>query len=247
MSNVRLNHYRKLTVICAVVATILVQSLNASLAAPSLPLTGAVAEADIRAESRTLDTFVNDFASLDKQIAALNKKSSVTRAEFNALQSKADDLKRRLAEVQNALREMIKKLKAAGQWEGLDAAVLAKISDPKFQDFVRREGFKKTLEEVAAQLQSAATEISGPLDVLRNKVSARGSDSILKPGLSAFAFHAVRVAYTPAPALVFASFKCRLANLRFGVTGAILGSPSEKSINALSCYCLGSQAACDAL
>jgi hypothetical protein len=49
---------------------------------------------------------------------------------------------------------------------------LAKFNNPTFQDFVRRDGFKHTLEDVAANLSSNAKEISKPLDLLRNRVKA---------------------------------------------------------------------------
>jgi hypothetical protein len=243
------SNYRKLTVISAVVTMMLAQIVTTSVATTSPVPSPAYADADISAESRTLDAFVIDLGTFDKKGAELAKKASLTRAELDSHERTANDLKRRVSGIQSALVEAIRKLKAAGQWENIDQIVLAKISDSRFQDLVRREGFKKTLEEAASGLSNHANEIVGSLDVLRNKVKAQAQDPIFEPANSTVASRVIRVAYTTAPAMFAFNIKCRLAYLRVGFSGAVKsnGQPTDRSVNAMQCYCEGSQPACDAL
>ncbi len=240
-------NYRTLMVICAVVTMMLTQIATTSVATTSPA--PAFADADLSGESRTLDTFVVELGVFDKKGADLAKRASLTRAEFVTYERQGEDLKRRVSGVQNALRQVIDKLKAAGQWDNLDQTLLAKINDSVFQNFVRSEGFKKTLEEVAAGRNINVNEIANPVNALRNKVQGQAPGSVFNPTDSTLALRAVRVAYTPAPAMVAASVRCRLSYLRVGISGAVKvsGQPTDRSVNALQCYCLGNQGACDAL
>jgi hypothetical protein len=237
-------NYRKLTTLGAIVIMMLAQIVTTSVATTSPAPAPAFADADINAESKTLDAFVIDLARFDKKSAELGKKATIAHLEYELHERTANDLKRRLSEVQNALREAIRKLKAAGNWDNLDQIVLAKISDARFQAFVRSEGFKKTLEELATGLSNNANEIARPLEALRNKVQGQMQDPIYERGNTA---RVVRVAYTPVPAVAAFNTRCRLAYLRVGFTGAFnKGNPSDRAQNAFDCYCNGDQAACQA-
>jgi hypothetical protein len=233
MTKQRFN-YRKLTAISAVVATILVQVLSTSVATTSASPSVAFTEADLSSESRTLDSFVGDLATFDRKGVELGKKASLTRAEFAGHEQSANDLKRRLSGIQSALREAIRKLKVAGQWDNLDQTVLAKISDPKFQSFVRNEGFKKTLDEAASGLANDANQISASLDVLRNKVQG----AVFEPRESR-QLRAVRVAYTPSPAMFGLNLRCRLSSIRVGFSGLVHGSPNAGARASFNCHCFG--------
>jgi hypothetical protein len=239
MKNNRHNQHKAM-VILSLAAFVFLQSLHLTTSARPLP--GTVADANLSAESRALDSFLADLAKLDKKSLELSKKASLTRTEFDAHQRTADDLKRRLSAVQNALRDAITKLKAAGQWEQLDQIVLAKISNSKFQEFVRRDGFKRTLEAAASTLSNDANEIDSPLSILRNKVQARVQDSIDGPtGRVGLALRAVPVAYTPPPALFKSKARCSLAYLRAGISGAFnpTRGPSERANLGVLCFCDG--------
>jgi hypothetical protein len=245
MQRIGLNH-RTLAGIFGVVTIILAQIVNTSVATPSPASTPILVDADLTPESTTLNGFVNDLRKFDKKSADLGRKASLTRAEFDSHERTAGDLRRRLSAVQNALSTAIRKLKAAGQWENLDQIVLAKISDSGFQGVVRREGFKKVLEE-AVSSRFEADEIVTSLDALRNKVTGQTRDSS-GPANSTLASRAIRVSYTPARAMA-TNAKCRLACLRMGITGCFSrsGESSDRSSMAQSCYCFGNQAACNAL
>jgi hypothetical protein len=238
MKNTRHNQHKAM-VILSLAAIVFLPSLHLTTSARPLP--GTVADANLSAESRALDSFLADLAKLDKKSVELSKKSSLTRTEFDAHQRTADDLKRRLSAVQNALRDAITKLKAAGQWEQLDQIVLAKISNSKFQEFVRRDGFKRTLEVAASTLSNDANEIDSPLGILRNKVQAQVQDSIYTPGRGGLALRAVPVANTPPPALFKSKARCSLAYLRAGISGAFnpTRGPSERANLGILCFCDG--------
>ena len=244
-------NYRKLTILWAIVIMMLAQVVTTSVATTSPAPAPAFADADISAESRTLSAFVTDLGKFDKKSAELSKRPSIAHVEYELHERTANDLKRRLPGVQNALREAIRKLKAAGQWDNLDQIVLAKISNASFQATVRSEGFKKTLEELASGLSNNANEISSPIDALRNKVKAEVHDPIFERGNTALVSRVARVAYTPAPAVSASSVRCRLAYLRLGFSGAVgaggtVGDPSKPAQNAYDCYCNGDQGACQA-
>jgi hypothetical protein len=241
--------YRKLTVVCAVVIIMLAQIVTTSVATPSSATTPAFVDTDLDTESRTLDTFVDDLGKFDKHGRELGKKASLTAAELDLHERTANDLKRRVSGVQSALGAMVRKLKAAGQWNDLDEIVLAKVGDSNFQDFVRREGFKKTLEELSSGLSNNTNELINPLDALRNRVKAQAQDPSFGPANSILAPRLVRVGYTTAPVMFATNAKCRLAQLRrgFGAAFSKSGRPSPHAANAVGCYCSGNQESCDAL
>lgn len=212
--------------------------------------TAAFTGVDLNSEIRTLDSFVTDLGKLDKRRVELAKNGSLTSAEFTSLQNSAEDLKRRLSAVQNSLREITRKLKAAAQWEDLDATVLAKIGDSKLQSLIRRLGFKQVLENAASRFSSEGDEISSPVDDLRERVKkAQVQPSIFEPRNSAFTLRNARVAYDPAPALTETSLRCRVSLLRFGLSRAFSssGHASQNSIDATNCFCFDSPNACLAL
>src|SRR5687767_9710708 len=106
---------RKFVVLCSLSVTVFAQF--------GLTSTAAVPKAELANEARTLDRFVDDLFKLDRKTGELTKKASLNQTEFDSLKGSADDLKRRLSEVQNALRGVITKLKAAGEWDDIDSRV----------------------------------------------------------------------------------------------------------------------------
>jgi hypothetical protein len=209
--------------------------------------TGFVAGVDLKSESRILDAWVNDLVAYDKQCKRLGLKTSLTRAELEPVQRSSDDLKRRLSSLQSALREAIRKLKAAGQWDKLDATLAAKIRDAKFQSIARQQSFRQTLEDAATQLGGEAAEISAPLEPLRKKITAR----LQLPQVNSPASNPalVRVAYNPAPTMFAASLRCRISWLRFGLSQAFSDDlqASDKARYSVGCYCQNDSLDCDHL
>jgi len=223
---------------CAVLTAIVTPVALASISAArtSSPPAIAFSDVDLNSEGRTLDAFVNDLGKFDKRTAELGKKASLTNDEFSSHQRLADDLRRRVSTVQDALRQIVAKLRAAGQLDDIDQTMLAKVRDPEFQAILRRDGFKKVLEEAASSLSNGASEIVSLPDSLRNKLGAKIPDSVFEPGRSALALRVVPVSFRSAGG---ASFKCRVAYLRVGFTRARNSSaqPSLDATIALRCYC----------
>lgn len=237
---------RKLMALSAIVATLLVQIVSTSVATTSPP---ALTDVDLSAEIRTLDTFLNDLVSYDRRGKELSRKPALTRAELVAYEQTATDLKRRLFGVQNALRQVITKFKAAGLYERLNETALERVTDPDLQAFARREDFKRLLEDAASNLSNETNQISAPVEALRSKVQAQMQDRLNDRGESDLARRAIRVAYTPTPAVLALNLMCRMAYLRAYVTKAFSRDllPSERSNNAYQCYCQGNGAACSEL
>jgi hypothetical protein len=238
-----IENFRKVLVVTAIAALMIFQ-IGKSAATTSLPTAPAVADADLSAEGQILDTYVDNLVAFDKKGADLGKKSSLTRAEFVAYERVGEDLKRRLAEVQSALRRAIDKLKAAGQWNNFDQIVLARVSAPRFEALVRQESLKKTLEDLAEGRSINVNEILAPADVLRNKVQGRVQDSIFERGNSTLASRATRVAYATAPTMFTHPVRCAIAQIRVGLTrpfntkNSPKGAPSVNANNAFLCYCM---------
>jgi uncharacterized protein YukE len=228
---------RRAIVTITIAAVVLFQSFNLAINVEATPR--PTPEADVSAEGRILDSFADALAALEKKQIELGKKATLTRAEFDAHQRNANDLRNRVSAVQNALQEIIRKLKAAGQWDNLDSLVLAKISDSRFQDFARREGFKRILEAAATGLSTDANEITNPLDSLRNKIRAQAQDLRFAPDQSPMALRAIPVAYAPANTAFAVSFKCRVAAVRLGVSGFVHGSPTREATLGWNCSCFG--------
>lgn len=229
-----------MAILSALAAIISLMSLQLAISARTA--TGVIADADLSAEDRIIDSFVNDLGKFDKRGLELGKKAALTRLEFDAHQRDADALRNRVSGVQNALREVIRKLKAAGQWDNLDQIVLAKFNDSKFQEFVRRDGFKRTLEDAALNLSGDAGDIAKPLDSLRRKIQAQASEGGFEPPNSALTSRAVRVAFQPEPVALTAGLRCRAAAVRFGVAGFVYGATDKanKAREAYNCACFGS-------
>ena len=258
MIKARLTHTR-LTVMCLVAAALAVPAgksiaTTSGMTSPIASAGTALSDAEISSESRLLDAFVTDLGRFDKKTADLARKVSFTSSELEGQQRVADDLKRRLSAVQNALRQIIIKLKASGQWDRLDEAVLAEVSDPVFRELSRRESFKRTLEDAASGLTNSANDISKPLDALRSKVKAQLQEPVSEPASARLAARPLPVSYSSAGPVFNVSFKCRVAFLRVGFSRAInsSGQASTFATTAVRCYCgTGNpdttQAACDAL
>ena len=242
MSTVR-NSIRKRTVLGAVLALAMIPNLSAFRAIGSSPA-GVASDPDLSSEARTIGTFVDDLHTFDKSFATLNQRTTLTNNEINAVERSNDDLKRRLSNVQNAFQEAIRKLKAAGLWDNLDATVLARVKDPKFQAIARQESFKAALEDLAANTANSGNEITAPFDLLRKKVSARLSDRLSEQDLSGAFWRTV--SYEPHAAPVKVSFKCRVAWLRIGFPRAFsdTGQATDDATNAEGCYCDGDKLDC---
>src|SRR5713101_4805775 len=156
----------KLPTLVAIVATVGAGGVSAS----NSLLVPSIADVDIQAEGRTVDTYVHDLNAFHKRAAEFSRKRSLTRDQFNSLERESDGLKQRLSSVQSALNEIMKKLKAAGQWDGLDTR-MSKISNPTFREVADEIGFKKTLQELALGATSNADQISAPLEPLKIKIA----------------------------------------------------------------------------
>ena len=227
-SRAKLNS-RKLGVLCSLVVTVLAQFVPTSVAVttPKTELTG---------EARTLDKFVDDLFKLDRNRGELSRKASLSQTEFDSLKGSADDLKRRLSEVQNALRGVIRKLKAAGEWDDIDSRVAETISDASLRARFRQTSFKRELEDLAESVANKAGEISDPVEILRRKVSARSRDSVFPSAGYALAWQAEPTAYHPEPAMFTTGLKCSLSKLRFGVV-KLTGAATARAHEAYHCAC----------
>ena len=220
-------NYRKLTALCAVVALTLVQSVFA--VSPNF----AGDDPDLNSELRTIDSYANDLVAYKRACAQLAKKPSLLSADVEPVQRNADDLKRRLSDVQTAIREVVRKLKAANQWDDLDATVVSRLNQASIKSQFQQRGLKSLLEDSAANLNSRASDLSGPVDSLRKKIArmeftpSRGEALFVKAGYVA-----------PVP-FEFQGLDCTFQKVRVGLLTRF-GRNATPAVGDMSCACGGS-------
>jgi hypothetical protein len=224
--------YLKLTAVVAVLALTVIAGVRPSTATKQpLVTAAAVPSADLANEERALAKYFDDLASYHNQSAELAKKASLVKADLDPLQRRSDDLKGRLSGLQNVIREIVRKLKAANEWDDLDTTTAAKITDARQKSFFQQESFKQLLEESSNSLSSHGNEISLPLDNLRKKLTSRtfppyGAD-----------LQIVQAAYeAPAP-VKFYSVGCSIGGIRWRLIQKLGGTPTLSTEDQVSCAC----------
>lgn len=160
-------------------------------------------DADLSNEYRVISKYADDLVAYDKQIAELAGRTRLFRTDVEPLQTKADDLKSRLSGVQGSVGQIVRKLKAANEWDGLDT-LPERFTDAGFKALFRESSFKQDLEEASSGLTGHASEISTPLDNLRRRLSSQHHAGVQFIGASDAA---------PEP-FAFVSLKCSLLVLK---------------------------------
>jgi hypothetical protein len=205
---------------------------------------------DLSAELAALNSYIKALRAFDRKCGELNKRGTFTAAELDNLKRNADELKGRISPVQNALRDAIKKLKAAGEWDGLDG-VVARIGQSPSKDLLSQESFKRLLDESVSQLTTDSREIPRPIDVLRSRLKAQLGDGF-DMSRSESVWRAIPASYVrPAEPVMNVTFRCRVALLRQGLSAATgqhdnnghLGS--QESLDDARCYCAHDFDSCD--
>lgn len=224
--------------LCAVLALTLTHGAGRS-SASGFPAVGFAAAPDLSSEDRTLATYIQDLKKFQRRAAELGKKESLTPNEVDSLQQSSDDLKRRLSSVQNAIRSIITKLKASGDWDGLDSTLAARITNPKVPGF-HQTSFKQRLEKESSELNNSANEISDLITPLRRKIAA--ADSASPPvdyAPLSLGLRIIQAGYEADPMLSrLASLGCRLAHIRYGISGFVhKDGPTVEAEVALACAC----------
>jgi hypothetical protein len=223
--------YDRAAVSVAIAAMILVQTMALARNAHAFP--GATS-LDIASEHRALQSFDVTLAKLETTCADLSKKPSIATVEFASAKSQADDVKSRVSEVQQAIRSTIDKLKAAGAWDGLDAKLLAKITNERVRSLLRDNGGpKRILEDAASQFGRLSADVDSLVQKLNSKVHAQ-RDSRPATDLS---LRAVRVAFNPEPLSfgdrVRCGFRMVLATVEFARNEQL----SDETVSKLTKAC----------
>jgi len=247
--------YLKLTAVVAVLAIALIPSVRPSTAKnqPPPPATAA-SGADLVSlvnEERALAKYFDDLVAYHKESAQLSAKAKLVSADLDPLQRRSDDLKGRLSGLQNVIAEIVKKLKAAKEWDDLDTSIAASITDASHKSFFQQSSFKQLLEESSNSLTSHKNEIGIPLDNLRKRLTSR----TFSPYGDGADVQIVRAAYVaPAPVMAFVSLACSVGKVRLGLIGRLGGNATNGTIDQVSCACnpgisigLGTGASCASL
>ena len=219
--------YLKMTALIAVFAMTLVPNLRTSAGSRLAP---TVAGTDLESERRIIARYLDDLAAYDKQTQALGKRARLVSSDLDGLQNRSEDLKRRLSEVQNAVREIVRKLKAANEFDDLDNTVLARITEARDKSHFQQNSLKKLLEDASNNLTSYGSEISTPYDNLRRKLTSRtaspSGDSLIR------AHHAL------AP-FGKNGLQCMLSNIQVGIVWRVGGAESKEHQQTRICACYG--------
>lgn len=243
--------YLKWTAVIAVLAVTIIAGGHSATTATQPPLPATLAPgADLSNELRTLAKYSDDLVAYQKQTAQLSKKASLTLAEIDTVQRPLNDLKGRLSGLQNTVREIVRKLKAANEWDDLDTSVAASITDARQKSLFQQDSFKQLLEESSNNLASHGNEISLPLDKLRKRLASQ----TFSPSRDGADFQIVRASYE-APTLVrFVSLACSINKIRVGLLHRLGGEQTDASVDQISCACdsgrttgLATGAACNSI
>lgn len=227
--------YMKAFVAVAALAIALVPYLRPSIAeSQPIPAITSVPETDLRNEDRVIGKYFDDLVQYQQECFDAKKRTALRNADIDPLQRKSEDLKSRLSEVQNAIGEVVRKLKASGEWDDLDNSLLARTVDPRQRSLVQESSFKADLEDAAASLSSQKNEISLPLDNLRKRVARETGTPY-----SDVAVKFVAAAYGPPASMSSLSLGCRLGQIKLKLiiklNGNIAHSPA--TCDAISCAC----------
>jgi hypothetical protein len=217
--------YVKLIALVAVLGITLISSMRPSAATTMVP----APDVDLRNEQQTISRYADDLIVYENQTTELAKRATLVNTDFDPLQRKSDDLKGRLSGVQNAVREIVRKLKAGNEWDDLDTRAAARITNAKQRSFFQQSSFKQQLEENSNGLAGQANEISTPLDNLRKKLTGRYS--------AGSEVQIVRAAYAAPVPSSGGSLGCRIGILGLKISWAVGGTPSEDRLARVGGRC----------
>jgi len=206
--------YVKLIALVAVLAIAFIASMR-----PSAATTRPVPDVDLRNEQQTISRYADDLIVYENQAAELGKRATLVNTEVETLQRKSDDLKGRLSLVQNAVRDIVRKLKAANEWDDIDTRAAARIKDARQRAFFQDSSFKQLLQD-SENIGSQANEISSPLDTLRRKVTSRNYGGA--------EVQMVRAAFTQPAPFESGSIGCRIGRLGLKIVIGLGGTPSRE-------------------
>jgi hypothetical protein len=220
--------YLKTTALIAVFAMTLVPYLRTSAGSRLSP---TVTGADLSNEQRIIAKYAAELVAYDKQTQALGKRARLVSSDLDEVQNRSEDLKRRLAEVQTAVREIVRKLKAANEFDDLDTNIVSRITDARDKTFFQQNSFKKLLEDSSNGLTGYGSDISTPLDNLRRKVASR----TISPDSEG---QIVRAHHAAAP-LFRNGLQCALSNIQVGIVWRMGGTEDRAHQNTRICACYG--------
>jgi hypothetical protein len=231
--------YLKLTAVVAVLAITLIPYVRPSTAKNNPPLLATPASGadlvNLGNEDRAVAKYFDDLFAYHKQSAQLSKKAPLLQADVDPIVRKADDLKGRLSGLQNVIGDIVRKLKAANEWNDLDTKVAAGITDASKKSFFQQISFKQLLEESSNNLTSSGNEINIPLDTLRKRLTSR----TFSPYGDGADLPIVRAAYeAPAPVKLL-GLGCRVGLMRVGLILRLGGLPTDETWVQVDCACTG--------
>jgi hypothetical protein len=222
--------YFKWTAVVVVLALTIIAGARPSTATKKAPMpAAAVPGVDLANEERALAKYFEDLVAYNHETAQLSAKAKLVSADLDPLQRRSDDLKSRLSGLQNLVREIVAKLKAANEWDDLDVTTAATITDGSQKSFFQRDSFKQLLEESSSNLSSHGNQISLPLDNLRKRLTSRYGDGA--------EVQFVRAGYAAPAPMTFVSLACSIGKIQLGLGHRLHRSPSNATIDTVSCNC----------
>jgi len=227
-------NYLKWTPFAVLLAIAFTLSMRSSTAndQPS-PETSAAIRVDLANEDRVLGKYLDDLVDYEHECWRIGQRARLVSGDLDVVQRRAFDLKNRLSEVQGALQEAVRKLKAAKEWDNLNTTIAARITDPKERREFEELNFKQLLEDSSNSLTSHSNEISAPLDNLRKRLTSRNL-FLYRDGALAI----VPAAYRPPPPPMFlVSVKCLIAGAKLSIVGAMGNKSNPHSTDVWSCAC----------
>ncbi|HWP45262.1 MAG TPA: hypothetical protein VNO14_18615 [Blastocatellia bacterium] len=180
-------------------------------------------DVDLSSEQRILDEYARSLLAFKGQVAQLKRRQTVSATEFEGANTSANNLKRRWPEARRSVESAIRKLKAAGLWDQLDAIVSARLRDARARSIINQNGGPASwLEQTVSQFINVDSDLFNDLDALRGKVRAEGGNTFTDVAIPSSGHRVIAVAYSPAAAPRFgAGFTCVVFGLRLLIKSVV--------------------------
>ena len=181
-----------------------------------LQLRPASAAVDLSSELATIDSFLSDTYRYHLDCTAALKKSTLLSTDVDPLRIRSGALRSHVLSVQSAIASIVRKLKAANQYENFLADTSTKTS---LDSLLVGTDFNQLLTSASSGLDS--TELAVPIDNLSRKLSGSTSFTTFKFNLS-----------------------CTVGRIQLKVIKFVGGTQTKETCVKINCACNGNALIC---
>lgn len=215
--------YRNTITMSTIVALLVAQAIF--MTSDAAATAAMLAEVNVTSERQSLVSFEAALSRLEATCSNLDKKASITPLELDSSRKAAGDLKRQVPQIQQAIRSIIDKLKAAKAWDDFDSTALAKAKALR-SVLTQNGGAKRILEDAASQLGGLSGEVDGLLQPLGAKLRADAGGPFSGREAQNLRSRTVRASFNPGAPMLIRSARC-LVRIAISTVQLTVGSKAD--------------------